>query len=102
MKLPSKSLSEEALLVLVSVADGPKHGYAMIQDILRLAGRRLGPGTLYGALARLDELGYVEPLRADDRRTPYRLTEKGSQVLRALLNRQRRIAAAGMRRLSAE
>lgn len=93
-------LSDEVVLVLVSLAGGPKHGYAMMKDIARLASRRLGPGTLYGAIARLERLGYIEPLPTEDRRTPYRLTESGSQILRVELDRQRRIAAAGIRRLA--
>ena len=44
--------SEPALLILVSLADGPKHGYAMTQDIAALTGQKLGPGTLYGACLR--------------------------------------------------
>src|SRR2546422_321232 len=45
--------SEPALLILISLADGPKHGYAVMEDVARAAGVRLGAGTLYGALARL-------------------------------------------------
>jgi len=48
--------SEPGLLILVSLADGPKHGYAILEDIDQLAGVRLGPGTLYGALARLERM----------------------------------------------
>jgi hypothetical protein len=45
--------SEPALLILISLADGPKHGYAMTQDIEVVSGQKLGPGTLYGAITRL-------------------------------------------------
>lgn len=48
--------SEPALLILISLADGPKHGYAMTQDIETVSGQRLGPGTLYGAITRLESL----------------------------------------------
>ena len=96
-----RELSEQALLILVSLAGGPKHGYAMIQDILEVSGRRLGPGTLYGALARLERGGLIEPLPADDRRIPYRLTEAGARHLGAELSGLRRVAAAGLRRLAA-
>src|ERR1043165_8067396 len=51
--------SEPALLILVSLADGPKHGYSMTEDIEMVAGVRLGPGTLYGALARLETRGLI-------------------------------------------
>ena len=66
--------SEPALLILISLADGPKHGYAMTQDIEAVSGQNLGPGTLYGAITRLEERGWIEPLPPEDRRRPYRLT----------------------------
>lgn len=94
-------LSEQALLILVSLAGGPKHGYAMIQDIADVSGRRLGPGTLYGAIARLERAGLIEPLPADERRIPYRLTEAGARHLGAELSGLRRVAATGLRRLEA-
>ncbi len=78
-------LSEPALLILISLADGPKHGYAMTIDIEAISGQRPGPGTLYGAITRLEERGWIEPLPADDRRRPYRLTRAGQLVLRARL-----------------
>lgn len=49
--------SEPALLILVSLAEQPRHGYSMTEDIEAVAGVRLGPGTLYGALARLERAG---------------------------------------------
>src|ERR1700753_180462 len=69
-----RRVGEASVLVLISLADGPKHGYALIQDIKELAGVELGPGTLYGALDRLERLGLIESLRADDRRHPHRIT----------------------------
>lgn len=96
-----QELSEQALLILVSLAGGPKHGYAMIQDIFAVSGRRLGPGTLYGAIARLERGGFIEPLPADVRRIPYRLTEAGARHLGAELSGLRRVAATGLRRLAA-
>ena len=48
-------MSDPTLLVLASLAEGDKHGYAMMEDIERFAGVRLGPGTLYGAITRLEE-----------------------------------------------
>src|SRR5262252_4256250 len=77
--------SEPALYILISLADGPKHGYAMTQDIAELAGQTPGPGTLYGAIARLEARRWIEPLPADDRRRPYRLTGAGQRVLKARL-----------------
>ncbi len=72
---------DPGLLILASLAAGPRHGYAMVEDIARFGGARLGPGTLYGALARLEEAGLIEPLDSPDRRRPYRLTDAGSAVL---------------------
>jgi DNA-binding PadR family transcriptional regulator len=92
--------SEAALLILVSLADGPKHGYAMMEDVRQVANVRLGPGTLYGAIARLDRLGLVEPLPSENRRRPYRLTHAGAGVLNAELSSLRRIAETGLRRLA--
>ncbi len=93
--------SDPPLLVLASLASGPKHGHAMIEDIADLCGTRLGPGTLYGAIARLEQQGWIEPLPAEERRRPYRLTGAGLQVLRAKLTTLQQFTKAGMRRLEA-
>jgi DNA-binding PadR family transcriptional regulator len=92
--------SEPALLILISLADGAKHGYAMTQDIEALSGQRLGPGTLYGAIARLEARKWIEPLPADDRRRPYRLTSAGQKVLRARLDSLKSVAKIGHARLA--
>ena len=57
-------LAEPWLLVLTSLADGPKHGYAIMTDIAAFSGVRMEPGTLYGALSRLERRGWVRPLAA--------------------------------------
>ena len=93
--------SDPPLLVLASLAGGPKHGHAMIEDIARLCGTRLGPGTLYGAIARLEQLGWIEPLPPEERRQPYRITAQGLQVLRARLKTLQHFTKAGLRRLEA-
>lgn len=72
---------DPGLLVLGSLASGPKHGYAITHDLRENFGAHLGPGTLYGALGRLEERGLIEPLAGDERRRPYRLTAAGSTVL---------------------
>ena len=92
--------SDPALLILVSLAGGPKHGYAMTQDIERIAEVKLGPGTLYGALTRLEEHGFIEPLPAEDRRRPYRLTDSGAAMLRAQLASLETVVTTGQRRLA--
>jgi DNA-binding PadR family transcriptional regulator len=93
--------SDPGLLVLGSLAEGPKHGYAIIQDVEGAAGVRLGPGTLYGALARLEERGLIEPLDGEDpRRRPYRLSSRGQAVLSDQLASMAGFAKMGRQRLS--
>lgn len=92
--------SEPALHILISLADGPKHGYAITLDIETLTGTRPGPGTLYGAIARLEERGWIEALPADDRRRPYKLTNAGRTVLKARVNALRTMTRLATTRLS--
>lgn len=93
--------SDPGLLVLGSLADGAKHGYAILQDVAERTGVRVGPGTLYGVLARLEERGLIEALDADDpRRRPYRLTTRGTAVLTEQLDGMRRFVALSRRRLA--
>ncbi len=92
--------SGPATLILSSLAGGDKHGYALMQDIEAFAGTTLGPGTLYGALSRLEGIGLIEALDGDGRRRPYRLTPSGAVALEAKLSDQRRVADVGLQRLS--
>lgn len=92
--------SEPALLVLISLADGPKHGYAMAQDIEQISGQKLGPGTLYGAITRLEAAKWIEPLPPEERRRPYKLTSSGAAVLRARLATLRSMTRAAQARLA--
>jgi DNA-binding PadR family transcriptional regulator len=94
-----RRVGEASVLILISLADGPKHGYALIQDIKELADAELGPGTLYGALDRLERLGLIESLPAEDRRHPYRITVPGVAALRTHLDSLERVSAAGRLRL---
>ena len=89
-----------ATLILSSLAGGPKHGYALTADIQEFAGVRLQPGTLYGALTRLENQGLIESLEADGRRLPYRLTANGRAALHAHLCVQAQTAEVGLRRLA--
>ena len=92
--------SEPALMILISLADGAKHGYAMTDDIEEVSGVRLGPGTLYGAITRLEGRGLIQRIESDDRRNPYRLTALGEKALRARLASLQAIARVGQRRLA--
>ena len=97
--MPDRTLTDPTMLILTSLAGGAKHGHALTQDIEDFAGVRLGPGTLYGAITRLEERGLIEPLPADGRRRPYRLTADGAAQLTASVEEVRRIADAGAARL---
>ena len=92
--------SEPALLILVSLAGGAKHGYAMQDDIAAMTDERPGPGTLYGAIKRLEEHAFIERLPEADGRKPYQLTDQGRRALQAELQRIRAVANTGLRRLA--
>lgn len=92
--------SEPALYVLISLAEGPKHGYAMTQDIEEMTGQRPGPGTLYGAISRLEGKKWIEPLPSEDRKRPYKLTATGLGVLRARLDSLKTVTRIAQSRLA--
>ncbi len=92
-------MSDPTLLVLASLADGEKHGYAMMEDIQRFAGVRLGPGTLYGAITRLEERGWIRATGARDRRQPYAITGAGRQHLEAQVTSLDHVVKVVQRRL---
>jgi DNA-binding PadR family transcriptional regulator len=92
-------MSDPSILVLSSLAGGDKHGYAMMEDIERFAGVRLGPGTLYGAITRLEQRGWIAPIGSRDRRQPYTITSSGREYLREQLGNLGRVARTGLRRL---
>src|ERR1039457_4022044 len=87
--------NDPPVLILTSLAEGPKHGHALAKDIEDFAGVVLGPGALYGAITRLEERGLIEPLGAEDRRRPYRITAAGSAALAEAVRDMRRIADVG-------
>src|ERR1700743_2477921 len=91
--------NDPTLLILTSLASGEKHGYALLQDIQDFAGVTLGPGTLYGAISRLEERGLIEAVGAAGLRRPYRLSPAGAETLRAELEELRVIVDAGSTRL---
>ncbi len=93
--------TDPSFLILASLANGPKHGYAMMEDILHFSGTQLEPGTLYGALARLERRGWIEPLPAEERRRPYRITGVGITAFREQLATMQRVVSVGVQRLPA-
>jgi len=95
----ARRANDPSLLILTSLAGGPKHGYALSRDIAAFAGVTLGPGTLYGAITRLEESGLIAPEPEVERRRPYRLTAEGAAALDAAVSEMSRLAAVGEKRL---
>jgi DNA-binding PadR family transcriptional regulator len=93
--------SDPGFLILISLAAGPKHGHAILLDVESFGGRRLGPGTLYGAIARVEADGLIEPLAPEGRRRPYGLTARGRDHLATRLRVLDAAVRAGRRRLGA-
>lgn len=91
--------AEPSLYILLSLSEGPKHGYAIMTDVEAVSGSPLGPGTLYGALARLEQRGLIEALPPVDRRRPYRLTGLGAATLRAQLESMEGFTRTALERL---
>ena len=73
--------ADPSVLILTSLADGPRHGYAIMTDISAFGGVDMEPGTLYGALSRLERRGWVRPLATAERRRPYEITAAGQEIL---------------------
>jgi DNA-binding PadR family transcriptional regulator len=92
--------ADPSMLVLASLADGPKHGYAITRDVAAQVGVQMGPGTLYGAIARLEERGLIEALPPEDRRRPYQITPAGAAELAAAAAKMRAVADLGLSRLA--
>jgi DNA-binding PadR family transcriptional regulator len=92
--------ADPPLLVLASLADEPRHGYAITQDVAETMGVRISAGTLYAVIARLEARGLIEPLESEDRRRPYRITMAGAQVLAQQSERMSQVASLARQRLS--
>ncbi|HEV7758323.1 MAG TPA: PadR family transcriptional regulator [Acidimicrobiales bacterium] len=100
MQRPGGRPNDPTLLIMTSLASGSKHGYGLLQDIEGFAGVRLGPGTLYGAIGRLEERGLIEGVGEPGRRRPYRLTGAGAGALEAMLSDLQTIVDEGTARLA--
>ncbi len=92
-------MTDPSLLVLASLADADKHGYAMMEDIHRFAGVRLGPGTLYGAITRLEERGWIRAVMPGGRRQPYAITALGRKYLEEQVGHLGQVLKTAQRRL---
>jgi DNA-binding PadR family transcriptional regulator len=99
------ALSEPVLFVLLSLAEQPRHGYSILKDIESMSGGRvlLSTGTLYGALQRLLDNGWIERVEEEDaprdRRT-YRLTSRGRRNLQMEIERMRHLTKLAALRVS--
>src|SRR5437763_16803903 len=92
--------SDPSLLILASLANGPKHGYAMMEDIFQFCGTKLEPGTLYAAIARLERRAWIDALEAEDRRRPCRITAAAEKALREQITTEHRAVSIGQQRLT--
>jgi DNA-binding PadR family transcriptional regulator len=90
---------EPIVLILASLAHGEKHGYAIMEDILNFAGVHLGPGTLYGAITRMEQRGLIAAVESSDRRQPYRITPQGRRHLSDAVASMNRVASVVAERL---
>ena len=97
---PDTQTPDPGLLILASLASGPKHGYAITRDVHAFAGVTLGPGTLYGAITRLEGRGLIQAVESTDRRRPYRLTGDGRDLLRSQLSVLERLTSTALGRLA--
>jgi DNA-binding PadR family transcriptional regulator len=94
-------MAEPALLILISLTAGPRHGYAIMTDVEQMTGEALGPGTLYAALSRLESRGLIEAMPPVERRRPYRLTALGEAAVEEQLHALEKVARVGLKRLRA-
>ncbi len=101
MRYISERSTDPGLLVLSSLAGGPRHGYAITRDVEEVAGVKLGPGTLYGALSRLEDKGLINALPSEERRRPYEITGAGRAALAEQLAMLERVVDSGLSRLRA-
>ncbi len=102
MRTASANPSDPGLLVLVSLPAGPRHGHDILLDVQDFAGVRLGPGTLYGAISRLESEQMIEPMASDGRRRPYRITDHGRSTLAGRLRGLELTVRTGLHRVAAD
>ncbi|MFD0769262.1 PadR family transcriptional regulator [Bacillus sp. CGMCC 1.60114] len=91
--------SEPTLFILISLTNGNKHGYAIMEDIEESYDIKIGPGTLYGAISRMEKMGLIKAVPSQSRRQPYQITSEGKELLQEKLKEMERIATIGLQRL---
>jgi len=104
---PELPLTEATFLILLSMAQAPMHGYAIMQEVALMSDGRihLSTGTLYGALSRLLEQGWIERLNSAETTSPrvrkeYQLTHDGRRILNAEVVRLQTLLQAALLRLA--
>jgi DNA-binding PadR family transcriptional regulator len=93
--------ADPSVLILTSLSDGPKHGYAIMTDVAAFSGVGMEPGTLYGALSRLEKRGWIRPLDTEERRRPYQITAAGESVLAEQLKTMKQVVRTAAARRTA-
>ena len=101
----SLPLTEPVLLVLLSLAEQPRHGYSILKDVEQMSGGRvkLSTGTLYGALRRLLDEAWIERVEEDESprdRRPYRLTSRGRRNLQLEIQRLKHLTRLAVLRIA--
>ncbi|GAA3721167.1 PadR family transcriptional regulator [Salinicoccus jeotgali] len=97
--MTTNKFSEPTLLILISLAEQNRHGYAIMEDIQSSYDVKLGPGTLYGAISRLEKAGYISPIESQDRKKPYKMTTEGEIYLTEQIKEIQKVTNIGMKRL---
>ena len=95
-----RRFADPSVLILTSLSDGPKHGYAIMTDVAAFSDVRMEPGTLYGALSRLEKRGWIRPLDTGERRRPYQVTAAGQSVLAEQLKTMQQVVRTAARRIA--
>ncbi|EMA7399020.1 PadR family transcriptional regulator [Bacillus cereus] len=91
--------SEPTLFILISLAEGNKHGYAIMEDIEKSYDIKIGPGTLYGAISRMEKQKLIEAISSKDRKKPYQITTEGKEYLQGKLKEIEHVTKLGFQRL---
>jgi DNA-binding PadR family transcriptional regulator len=92
--------ADPSVLILTSLSDGPKHGYAIMTDVAGFSGVGMEPGTLYGALSRLEKRGWIRPLGPQERRRPYEITAAGQSVLAEQVSTMQQVVRVARQRIA--
>jgi DNA-binding PadR family transcriptional regulator len=91
---------DTTMLILLSLSESDKHGYGIMEDMRDNFHIDYGPGTLYGAITRLEKDGLIEPVGATGRRVPYHITSSGIELLRSHIESLRAFVSIGSERLA--